>query len=60
MKRIEFPFYKKTMLAPMAEITDIPFRRICREYGASLVFTQMISVKEYVNNSFETLQKTFF
>jgi len=48
------------MLARMAEITDIPFRRICREYGASLVFTQMISVKEYVNNSFETLQKTFF
>jgi nifR3 family TIM-barrel protein len=29
----------------MAGVTDLPFRRICREHGASMVFTEMISAK---------------
>ncbi len=33
------------MLAPLAGYGDIPFRRICREYGASLTVTEMISAK---------------
>ena len=32
-------------LAPMAGITDLPFRKICRRYGASLVYTEMVSAK---------------
>jgi len=32
-------------LAPMAGITDLPFRLICRENGCSLAFTEMISAK---------------
>ena len=33
------------LLAPMAVITDGPFRRICREMGAGLVYSEMVSAK---------------
>lgn len=33
------------ILAPMAGITDLPFRKICKEQGAGLVYTEMISSK---------------
>lgn len=36
------------VLAPMAGITDLPFRRICRELGAGLVFSEMLSVEALV------------
>ena len=32
-------------LAPLAGVTDIPFRIICGELGAGLCFTEMISAK---------------
>lgn len=32
-------------LAPMAGITDMAFRRICKEFGAGLVYTEMVSAK---------------
>ncbi|ONI45523.1 tRNA dihydrouridine synthase DusB [Candidatus Epulonipiscioides gigas] len=32
-------------LAPMAGITDLPYRKICKEYGAGVVFTEMVSAK---------------
>ncbi|MBR3887572.1 MAG: tRNA dihydrouridine synthase DusB [Clostridia bacterium] len=32
-------------LAPMAGITDMAFRKICKEYGAGLVYTEMVSSK---------------
>lgn len=32
-------------LAPMAGITDLPFRLICKEYGCGLVYTEMVSAK---------------
>lgn len=32
-------------LAPMAGITDLPFRKLCKEYGPGLVFTEMVSSK---------------
>lgn len=33
------------MLAPMAGITDLPFRTICEKYGAGLTCTEMVSSK---------------
>ncbi|MFY9285187.1 MAG: tRNA dihydrouridine synthase DusB [Tissierellaceae bacterium] len=33
------------ILAPMAGITDLSFRIICKEMGAGLVFTEMVSAK---------------
>lgn len=32
-------------LAPMAGITDMTFRKICREHGAGLTYTEMVSAK---------------
>lgn len=38
-------------LAPMAGVTDLPFRRLCKEQGADLVCTEMVSAKGiYYNN----------
>ena len=30
-------------LAPMAGVTDIPFRKICRKFGPGLTYTEMAS-----------------
>ena len=35
-------------LAPMAGVTDLAFRTICREFGAGLTFTEMVSAKALV------------
>lgn len=39
--RIENPF----VLAPMAGVTDMPFRTLCKEQGAGLICMEMISTK---------------
>jgi len=38
----------KLALAPMAGVTDLAFRTICRELGAGLTYTEMISAKALV------------
>ena len=38
----------KLALAPMAGVTDIAFRAVCRELGAGLTYTEMISAKALV------------
>ena len=47
-------------LAPMAGITDLPFRLICKENGAGLVYTEMVSAKAllYGNEKTKLLLKT--
>jgi len=35
----------KIILAPMAGVTDLPFRLLCKQYGADVVFTEMVSAK---------------
>lgn len=38
-------------LAPMAGVTDLPFRKLCKEQGAGMVYTEMVSAKAiYYNN----------
>lgn len=32
-------------LAPMAGVTDFPFRLICKEFGCGVVYTEMVSAK---------------
>lgn len=45
------------ILAPMAGITDLPFRLLCKEQGAGMVCTEMISAKAilYRNKNTEEL-----
>ncbi|ACV68367.1 tRNA dihydrouridine synthase [Desulfohalobium retbaense] len=38
-------------LAPLAGFTDLPFRLLCRENGARVAHTEMISVKGLIYNS---------
>ena len=33
----------QTVLAPMAGVTDLPFRRLCRKMGAGLVVSEMVA-----------------
>lgn len=42
------------ILAPMAGITDLPFRLICKEYGAGAVCTEMVSAKALMYNDEKT------
>lgn len=37
----DFPVF----LAPMAGVTDLPFRLICRRWGAALTYSEMVSAK---------------
>ena len=48
------------LLGPMAGVTDLPFRVLCKEQGAGLVCTEMISAKAilYKNKNTAALMKT--
>ena len=47
-------------LAPMAGVTDQPFRIICREYGAGLVFTEFVSSNGIIRENEKTLNMIRF
>ena len=44
-------------LGPMAGVTDLPFRILCKECGADLIYTEMVSAKGimYQNKNTESL-----
>ncbi len=44
------------ILAPMSGVTDRPFRRIVRKFGAELVVTEMLASKAVVREHRKTLQ----
>lgn len=44
----------RILLAPMAGVTDLPFRLLCKEKGADLVYTEMVSAKGLYYNSKNT------
>lgn len=47
------------ILAPMAGVTDLPFRLLCKEQGAGLICTEMISAKAiyFKNKNTESLME---
>ena len=45
MKFVNFDIKNNIFLAPMAGITDLAFRTICRECGTGLCYSEMISAK---------------
>jgi len=60
------PFYigdvkldNNILLAPMAGITDMPFRVICKEKGCGMVFSEMISAKGVHYGSKGSLELAF-
>ncbi len=44
------------ILAPMAGVTDLPFRKICRQWGCDLTVSEMISVKGVLYHNEKTLK----
>ena len=43
------------VLAPMAGVTNAPFRRLCREFGAGLYVSEMIGARGLVEKNAKTL-----
>ena len=49
----EFPL----LLAPMEDVSDPPFRKLCKEGGADLMFTEFISSEGLIRNAEKSVQK---
>jgi len=49
----EFPL----LLAPMEDVSDPPFRALCKKHGADLMFTEFISTEGLIRNAAKSTQK---
>ena len=49
----EFPI----LLAPMEDVSDPPFRKLCKRGGADLMFTEFISSEGLIRNAQKSVQK---
>ena len=49
------------ILAPMAGVTDLPFRSLCKEQGCDLLYTEMVSAKAilYKNKNTDNIWKVY-
>jgi len=45
------------LLAPMEDVTDIGFRRLCKRYGAAMVYTEFVSAEALVRDVKSTVSK---
>jgi len=48
----------RVILAPMAGVTDLPFRRLCMEFGAGMAVGEMISCNPRLRNTRKTLLRS--
>src|SRR3989344_6072388 len=44
----------RLVLAPMVDITDLPYRLICRKAGTSLCFTEMLYIDSIIHENIKT------
>ncbi len=49
----EFPL----LLAPMEDVSDPPFRAVCKENGADLMYTEFISAEGLIRDAYKSVQK---
>ncbi|MBN9399793.1 MAG: tRNA dihydrouridine synthase DusB ['Candidatus Kapabacteria' thiocyanatum] len=45
------------LLAPMEDVTDLPFRVICKRYGADIVYTEFISSDGLIRDARRSMEK---
>ena len=48
---------RPVFLAPMEDVTDIGFRRLCKRFGASMVYTEFVSAEALVRDVKTTIRK---
>src|SRR5437016_12024819 len=62
MKRFPFPLdaHVPLYLAPMAGVSESPFRRLCRRFGADVVVTEFLSAEGIRRENAATLAKLRF
>ncbi len=48
---------KPILLAPMEDVSDPPFRRICKKHGADLMFTEFISSEGLIRDAEKSTKK---
>jgi tRNA-dihydrouridine synthase B len=53
----KYELEKPVALAPMEDVTDLPFRLICKEFGADIVFTEFISSDGLIRSARKSLSK---
>jgi len=49
--------HKPILFAPMEDVSDPSFRRICKEYGADLMYTEFISADGLIRDAEKSLRK---
>ncbi|MSP62665.1 MAG: tRNA dihydrouridine synthase DusB [Myxococcales bacterium] len=49
--------FPPVLLAPMAAVTDLPFRTLCEEHGVGLTITEFLSAHALVHGAQKTLDK---
>jgi nifR3 family TIM-barrel protein len=54
------PIWPPVVLAPMAGITGVAFRRLCRDYGAGLYVSEMVTSRALVERDAETMRMVTF
>ncbi len=45
------------LLAPMEDVSDPPFRAVCKEYGADVMYTEFISAEGLIRDAYKSVQK---
>ena len=45
------------LLAPMEDVSDPPFRALCKENGADIVYTEFVSSEGLIRNASKSIQK---
>jgi tRNA-dihydrouridine synthase B len=53
---IELPDFP-LLLAPMEDVSDPPFRAVCKEHGADLMYTEFISTEGLIRDAIKSKQK---
>ncbi|MBS7333389.1 tRNA dihydrouridine synthase DusB [Faecalibacter bovis] len=53
---IELPDFP-LLLAPMEDVSDPPFRRLCKEHGADLMYTEFISSEGLIRDAIKSRMK---
>jgi len=54
--KIELPTFP-LLLAPMEDVSDPPFRAVCKQHGADLMYTEFISSEGLIRDAIKSRQK---